>query len=897
MEERAVGSSVAHEHGVARRAVALGFGLHVLDGGSGREDPQRVAGGRGVGGQRPEGTHVVDHVGCAAVGRHHQVVVPGVNHQPSDRRRGKSVSPLHPRRAPVQARVQAELGAEEEQVGLHRVLLDHVDEAPHAAAGFFANADAAVPAHAAVSHAQRLPALPVVLRAVGVGRPVAASMVVVDHVGGGRVVLGRLHVGRPGRRGHAGNPIAHAGPVGTVVASELHGAVVGGDPDQTPLHGTGGDAQDRRVGFRAGGVDGEAAALGVALLLGVVGGQVRRDDLPRGALVPRAVHELGAQVDRGGVEGIDGERRVPAEAQGLAVRVHGGDVASVARRLVEAHQAAALGKGIAEAAVAEVGHGGEAVAAADPGPVQVHDPPLGPHRHGTEPGAVVLQAAVDVEGRVHVHGDVVELGQRQVLDEAPVVASVVGEGDPAVLAQDHEAAVVGVYPELVHVPVDRLAGHHRAERAPRVLAHLNRAVKAVEPVLVGRVDPQVGVVEGPGRDAPSVADRAPAGAPVVGAQELAPLRFHQRVGHVRVRARDRDADPPQLARRQAVLRPQALPACAPVVGDEESAPRSARTEEPRPAPKRPHRRKELVGVRRVHHQVPDPRALVHVQHALPALAAVGGLVDAALLPVAPRRPHGADVHRARVVGVHDDAVDALRPFQPHVPPGVAPVEAPVDAVADARRVARVPFPGSRPHHVRVRGRDRHCADPQHRLLVEHRAPGEPSVAGPPHAAGGRAHVDRRRVLEVDGHVRDAPAHARRPDAPGRHGGEVGGGGLGRGLGEKWEWQERSRCQKPGRKEAGVVVSHRFSVVGAGCWSARILTRRLRTLPAQWRFAFQADRRRSPRPCTDAPSAAATVAAGAPPAVPLGLVLVPVPVCVPNRPIPRRQAARSSCPPA
>ena len=536
------------------------------------------------------------------------------------------------------------------------------------------------------------------------------------------------------------------------------------------------------MGFGPGGVDRQSAAFSVALLGGIVGGEVRRDDLPCGAPVARPVHELGAEVDRGGVEGVDGERRVPAEAQGGAVGVHGGDVASVARGLVEAHEAAALGQGIAVSDVAEVGPDGKSVAAADSGPVQVHDPPLRPHRHGAEPRAVVLEAAVDVEGRLHVHRDVVELGQREVLDEAPSAASVVGDRDSAVLAQDHEAAVVGVNPELVHVAVDRLAGHHRAEVPSRVLADLDCAVKAVQAVLVGGIDAEVGVVEGSGGHASAVADRAPVRAPVVRPHQRASLRLHQRVHHVRVRAGDGDADPPQLAGRQAVVRSQAHPFGTAVVGDVQPAARPARAEEPRPASERPHRREELVGVLRVDHQVGDARARVHVQDALPRLAAVGGLVDAALLAVTPRRSHGAHVHRARVRRMDDDAVDALRALQPHVPPSVAPVEAAVDAVADARRVARVPFPRARPHHVRVRLRHRDGADPQHRLVVEDRLPSESAVPRAPHASRGRAHVDHRGVLEVDGHVGNPSAHPGRPDAASGHGSEVVGGDLGRRLG-------------------------------------------------------------------------------------------------------------------
>ena len=79
-------------------------------------------------------------------------------------------------------------------------------------------------------------------------------------------------------------------------------------------------------------------------------------------------------------------------------------------------------------------------------------PPLCHTELGPCQTALVLEPAHDVERRRQVHVDVVELAERQVLDEAPGVAAIAREVDPAVVAVDQELAV-GAHPERVVIPV------------------------------------------------------------------------------------------------------------------------------------------------------------------------------------------------------------------------------------------------------------------------------------------------------------------------------------------------------------------------------------------------------------------------------------------------------------
>src|SRR6185369_12853143 len=91
------------------------------------------------------------------------------------------------------------------------------------------------------------------------------------------------------------------------------------------------------------------------------------------------------------------------------------------------------------------------------------------------------------------------------------------------------------------------------------------------------------------------------------------------------------------------------------------------------------------------------------EHLAPALAAVAGLVDAALVTVAPELARHADVHRAGARRIHQDLHDPLRFGQPHVGPGIAAVGGLVDPVADRHAVPGPCFTASHPHHLRIGG--------------------------------------------------------------------------------------------------------------------------------------------------------------------------------------------------
>src|SRR2546423_1885854 len=78
------------------------------------------------------------------------------------------------------------------------------------------------------------------------------------------------------------------------VGGHLQIAVVGADPDGVRVARGLADHRDGGVGLRRGVVHGDAARLFLALLLRIVGGEIRRDALPGVAAIPGAEEELRA---------------------------------------------------------------------------------------------------------------------------------------------------------------------------------------------------------------------------------------------------------------------------------------------------------------------------------------------------------------------------------------------------------------------------------------------------------------------------------------------------------------------------------------------------------------------------------------------------------------------------
>ncbi len=457
----------------------------------------------------------------------------------------------------------------------------------------------------------------------------------------------------------------------------------------------------------------------------------------------------------------------------------------------------------------------EAVAAADAVPVAGADPdPVERPRRAAD-RAVVLGAAADVVERPGVVGvDPVVLRQRQVGEVPPRLHAVVGLVDAAVVGEDDVVLVGRVEHDVVVIDVH--ARHrHRLPGLAAVGAAVDVGLQRPDGLGVVSVDVDLVVVAGiaaaiavvaatttastlgrrvsgrllharigrsagrcrrwrrPGAAGPPAAtatahhpsDARPARPGVVRPVEaaLTELRRDERVDGARVPPVDAKADPSELHRRQAFG--ELRPLLAAVGGLVDAALGTAANQLTDGPPALIRRGVEHVGTLRIHHQVGDAGVLADREDGLPRLAAVGGLVEAAIAARRPERPDRGHVDHVRVARIDDDVLDVLGVLEPHALPGLAGIRRLVDAVAEGDAALVVVLAGAEPHHVRVLGVDGHRAERVRAVILEDRRPGVAAILGLPEIAGRRRRIPDVRVPGIDRDVGNAAGGQAGAEAP------------------------------------------------------------------------------------------------------------------------------------
>ena len=239
-------------------------------------------------------------------------------------------------------------------------------------------------------------------------------------------------------------------------------------------------------------------------------------------MVAAAEQILRADIDGSDLVGADGDGCVPVEPQlFLAVRL-GLDAAPFQRFAVDAHQRAALAFGIGEDfRRGRIGPDEEAVAAVEIFPTAVGDAA----RIGAVagPGAVVLQAAIDLIRVLVVDADVIEFRNRQGLVLGPAIGPVGADPQATVITDHHVLGVGRVDPHGVVVAV-RALGDGR-ETLAAVFAGDQRQIGLEHTLGVLRIDDQAGEIERAPDHVLAAIALGPGGAAVVGAEQCAAGAF------------------------------------------------------------------------------------------------------------------------------------------------------------------------------------------------------------------------------------------------------------------------------------------------------------------------------------------------------------------------------------
>ncbi len=465
-----------------------------------------------------------------------------------------------------------------------------------------------------------------------------------------------------------------------------------------------------------------------------VAGEIAADRAPAVAAVVRAPKALAGVVQAGRRVGADQDRRVPVPAlrrvARLGLRL---DVDVLAGGAVVADEVALLPLAVGDVGVAGLGGGLVAVGTERDVPVVVADAVDGVGARRAALCRVVLGAAVDVvEGLGVVDGHLVELGDREVGDEAPGGREVEALVEPAVGADEQVVGVVGVEGEGVVVGVLVLLGEP-TERGATVVGDLDAPVHEVDAVEgVGARHELLVVVRAGGarhrlghlRPARAAVGRAPDAA-------SAPIELDRGVEDVGLLGRDREPDLAEGAFGQALRQPP--PAEAAVGRGVDAGLRPAVDQGGHRSVVLPGGGIETVGVPRVHDQVGHAGPLAAAEDLGPGGPAVGRTEEAAVAARRPQRALAGDENHIGVPGVDQDACDVLGVVEAAVLPAPAAVGAAVQAVAEADVAAADVLAGAHPDHVGVARVEGDAADRVGALVVEDRGPGRAAVGGLPDA--------------------------------------------------------------------------------------------------------------------------------------------------------------------
>ncbi len=239
-------------------------------------------------------------------------------------------------------------------------------------------------------------------------------------------------------------------------------------------------------------------------------------------------------------------------------------------------------------------------------------------------------------------------------------------------------------------------------------------------------------------------------------------RLDLRVDDIRIRPRDVERDAAVRTGRQPVAG-QLRPRLARVAALPQRAARSAAVETAAAAAPLIARGIENVAVRRIEHDVGEPRVVVEELDLVPALAPVRRFVDAAIRVRAEQMAGHRDVHRLRTFRIDHDARDRLRLLQPDVRKRLSTVRRLINAVAKRRGLPIVGLAGADVDDVRVGRVDGDVADRRGAVMLEHRLEGGAVVLRLEHAADGITDINDVGIALRHGDVVDAAAHARGAD--------------------------------------------------------------------------------------------------------------------------------------
>ena len=159
-----------------------------------------------------------------------------------------------------------------------------------------------------------------------------------------------------------------------------------------------------------------------------------------------------------------------------------------------------------------------------------------------DPGTVVLQTAVDLEGIVVVDADVVELRDGEVFAFPPFAATVVRIPHAAIVPGGDRLRIGRIDPNIMEIAMRTLKTADDGETLARIFAQDQRTVGLEETVRIFRINDQVREVERTPDHPIALIALVPRRAAIIGDKERAVGGFDKGINTFCIRGRDCDCD-------------------------------------------------------------------------------------------------------------------------------------------------------------------------------------------------------------------------------------------------------------------------------------------------------------------------------------------------------------------
>src|SRR6185312_7873527 len=306
---------------------------------------------------------------------------------------------------------------------------------------------------------------------------------------------------------------------------------------------------------------------------------------------------------------------------------------------------------------------------------------------------IVLLRTEDTIRKSIVGRHPVDLRRGLIVQRAPVLAAVKADLGATVIGKDQPVAILRVDPEIM---VIAMRCPHLRKGLSSIQAPHKFHVGTIDRVLIRRIDVYPVKIPCSLFDIVLAIDKAPVCTAVRTHEQPTVCILDHRIHLVGIGGRNRDVHDAPDTFGQAPATGKVHPGLTPIRTLIQPAAFAAALHAIGSALDAPHARVEDHGITRLHHQFGARSLIIDIKHPPPALATVGGLINASFRIGSEEMAHGRDPYDIGVPGMYDDPRDVPGVFQSKIAPAAAAVVAapyPPEVFGDIVPQGAFPFAG------------------------------------------------------------------------------------------------------------------------------------------------------------------------------------------------------------